>query len=432
VLLVDAEARSSRDVAVPFEWIAVPKPDGTSLRAPLIPLTWLGALHAAVAPLVDAVDASASPGVCGYRRGAEVGSAYSIEYRRFTEFSVAEASNARYVVSADVRRFFRATSWRSVLSSAQKAASTAAAADLALLSGQLEALGLTHLPPGYADARFLANMVLLGPDEAIGVPFTRWVDDYRIFAATLDEAHAALRRLTDGLSATGLMINEAKVRIESSEDFLAGRGAPLTSVYHPEMEPAECVQAALRAQFFAAAVDPVSQRRLLRFVLPRLAAERNDIAVDWALRVLSDVPWEAPRLLAYLAAFTDRAAVRTGTEQLLLRAVDSGNVWLAARLAALACSTGVSLSARRALVQGLAGTESRTLWGLLLRALALSGHGDAVTSEIRRRTLDHRAALAALRDLALPVPDALLGLVGPTAKALGDDAAPVPSLRTIL
>jgi hypothetical protein len=414
--------------AAPFEWMTVPKPDGTVMRVPLLPVDWLAELHRVVAPFKPGADALLSPGVCGYRRGAEPGSKYSGEHRRFSEFVEGEAASFAFVVTADVKQFFASTSWRVVTRVLTEALPSDDVSGLSTFAAAVDARGLHSLPPGYADARFLANLVLQAADEAIDRPFARWVDDYRIFCSTEADAHAALQRLESALDGVGLALNRAKVRVEGSADYLANCSQNFTSVYHPQSEHPDVVRTELRSLFLASAAEPQKHRRGLRFVLPRLAAERDDIAVNWALTILRDLPWETPRLAAYLSGFCDRVVVRDGVEEHLRHFMYAGDDWVTARLLALACSTGLSASGAEDIEAHVAATKSPTVWGLGLRALVLAGREEFVAGEVHRRVLDPRAASVVSHDLR---PEARLTTdwALPTTPS---ERIPWPSLETIL
>jgi hypothetical protein len=92
-----ASADRAEDAHRRIETIEVPKPDGGVTNAPILGLHHVALLHLATDPLRDAADAALSPGVCGYRRGAEPGYSYSFENLRFHEFSQAEAGSAAFV-----------------------------------------------------------------------------------------------------------------------------------------------------------------------------------------------------------------------------------------------------------------------------------------------------------------------------------------------
>lgn len=381
-----------------IEEMHVPKPDGSRLVAPILPLDRILQLHDAAEPFKDFVDHSLEVGVCGYRRGAESGMTYRTEHRRFTEFVEGETERAAFVVSADIRQFFVSTNWDLVLEAARTipGVSTARLEDVAR---DFRSLGLDHLPAGYADARFLANMVLLQVDATLRLPFARWVDDYRIFAASEADALEAVRQLSNALETIGLRLNADKVHIQPMQLFRASRQATLTSVYHPDSEPTEQVRASLRSVFISASSDPVAHRRELRFVLPRLAAEGDNIAVEWALAVLRDVPWEAPRIVDYLYTFSDDVRVRRGLENRLIESLDEGHTWVSCRLAVGLFNKDLSRGAAHAVAGALHATESPSLWGLLLRLLAFNGYAQEATEEIAKRCLSQNAVIAARMDM---------------------------------
>jgi len=413
-----------------IETLLVPRPNGGTLRAPVFGAPAHGELHRAVAALPDHTDQRLSRGVCGYRRGAESGFSYSREYRRFRDLSEGEAADAEWVVFADVKSFFDSCTWEVVLSALQRFVPKSDIEPVAAFAESAKRSGLDSLPPGYADARLLANAALVAADDAISLPFVRWVDDYRIFAPTRAAAEEALERLGTALGESGFSLNRAKGRVLSTVEFSSQRVAPLESVYHPDLEDGRHVRAELRTVFLQAVQEPVVNRRQLRFVLPRMAAQRDDFAVDFALRCIEGMPWEAPRLAGYLAAFADRPDVSAAVEASLL-SIESTSPWLASRVAALACRTGI----RDPDVIGAAAqsTDSPALWGLLLRALALSGHRDVVhqltaVNDVR----DPRAALIARRDVDLDTLPFQPLVASSTIDALRGGAAPRPVVDTLL
>ncbi|MCL8251365.1 RNA-directed DNA polymerase [Aeromicrobium fastidiosum] len=379
-----------------------------------------------------AVDAALAPGVCGYRFGAEAGLSYSSEHRRFQQFAKGEAEGAGFVVIADVAKFFRGSSWTVVLDSVDRlVGGKASTSELNEFARSAERSGLNHLPAGYADARFLSNVVLSATDELIPNSFARWVDDYRIFVDTEDEAATAVESLQVGLRTAGLSLNAAKLRVIPASLFPTMKGVPLESVYHPEVESAEDVRSSLRSVFWNAASDPTANRRSIRFVLPRLAEQRDDVAVDWALAVLPQMPWEAPRICSYLAAFVN-AEVSASVERQLIGALETKSTWTATRLSALAATAGVSKSAANVIAEAMKSVRSPALWSLLLRSLSLSGHSTEVHQVVSRGVTDPRGALAALRDI--DADDSFLDQTNllPTREALAAGPAPAPVTDSIL
>ena len=76
------------------------------------------------------------------------------------------------------------------------------------------------IPIGSNGSRILAEVALFNVDKALaeaGIRFIRFVDDYRLFAKTAAEAHAALATLIELLDREGLFINTRKSSIERIE-----------------------------------------------------------------------------------------------------------------------------------------------------------------------------------------------------------------------
>ncbi len=79
------------------------------------------------------------------------------------------------------------------------------------------------LPVGGPASRLLAELALRDADKALfdeGIPFTRYVDDYRFFIKG-DEAYDVLAFLAENLLAEGLTLNSAKTKLIDREAYLA-------------------------------------------------------------------------------------------------------------------------------------------------------------------------------------------------------------------
>jgi len=95
--------------------------------------------------------------------------------------------------------------------------------------GQLNALLLFWanrdsygLPVGSNASRILAEAALIDVDNymlSVGAKFSRFVDDYRLFAPDAHTAHHWLTQLIERLWLEGLTINKAKTRIEDVSDL---------------------------------------------------------------------------------------------------------------------------------------------------------------------------------------------------------------------
>jgi len=412
------------------QFVDVPKPDGGCRVAPVLSAQALRALRDAVAPLRQISDSILDPSVCGYRTGSTSGSAYSDEYMRFRDIGKALAEDHRYVVVADVQSFFGSVDADVVGATMLGPLGEAWQPIRQFLVGAKN-VGILGLPAGYGDARLIANHVLGVADKSIGTSFTRWVDDYRIYAESPAVARRAIRRLGESLQGLGLKLNDKKLEIIRSDEYLARRhGAPLESVYHPKSEPHEAVRANLRAVFLQAVNE--DNRRLLRFALPRLAEQKDTIAVQYALREIGQGSVDTPRLVFYLSAFLSGSDVREGIE--ILARTPELSPWTTMRLCPLLCSIALQEPTVEALRRAIEITQDPALWAALLRVLAVHGEKDLVVDQVaNKQPLDPRAAIGACVDVGQSVPKDLELLAPGTARAAASIAVvPHPTAYTLL
>jgi hypothetical protein len=348
------------------------------------------ALHDAVSELAVIAEKALEPGVCGYRAGAHAGSGHREEYGRFNEMTDALAETAHSVVVADVRSFFSSVTLSDAVSLLEGTFGTAATARLSSLVHEWTKQGQHVLPAGYADARLLANLVLHHVDRQLPMPFTRWVDDYRLFVNGPEEAREAIQLLEQCLGALRLTLNDAKVSVRLGGASWTGR-LPLTSVYHPDNEGPAPTRAALRRLFAASTTDPAARRRELRFVLPRLALSGDSIAVPFALHALRALPWEAPRVVGYLDGFLDDERVGPAVNILLDSAARAANTWMLARLAPLACRLPITEPAAARLQDLLAPSAPPVPWAAALRIWHVSVRARQSGLQLAPRSLPIRA-----------------------------------------
>lgn len=380
-------------------FVDVPRPGGAPRRVPVLSGAALGALRLAVQPLRQVSESVLDPSVCGYRTGATGDVSYSQEYRRFRTFSRNLSDDSAWVVLADIESFFDSTAADGAGEALNRQFGQAVASPVIDLMAKLHARGIPGLPAGYGDARLIANAVLAPVDATLKVPFTRWVDDYRLFASSEREAEGAALQLAQSLGEFGLCLNRSKFKILSSKEFRQVRlGVPLDSVYHAQDESPGAVHAALRAVF----VDAIAtgDRRRLRFALPRLAQEKDPVAIDYALAQLRENSIDSPRLVQYLSKFVECGNVAARVNSVAANPTLSD--WTLMRLVPLLCQTGLDKRTGTALSERAKQTESSLLWGLLLRLLAVTGHrsvGDFLVEENFRR--DRRAVAASFVDLGL-------------------------------
>ncbi|MDM4141920.1 MULTISPECIES: RNA-directed DNA polymerase [Mycobacterium] len=417
--------------AADVQFVDVPRTDRGKRTVPVLSGSALRALRDAIAPLRQISEALLDPAVCGYRTGATYGGAYSDEYLRFRSIGDALAHEHRYVVVADVQSFFDSVD-PELLSKKMPARvgnSWWRVHNFLLLASRS---GIRGLPAGYGDARLIANHLLSGADAAIQRPFTRWVDDYRIFADTPREAECAAARLADALGDFGFKLNVQKLSLTTSQEYLTRKhGAPLESVYHPQMESGAVVRASLRTVFFRAVND--QDRRLLRFSLPRLATQKDDIAVEYAIQQLSQNSVDTPRLVYYLSRFLEHQNVRERVQGIV-----QGPVlwpWTLIRLCPLLCNIPLEGSTLESLARQLQSTDIPALWAAILRVMAVHEQAEVVVDEIAsyENVPDPRAAIGALIDIGHTIPESLRSLAPQTAKVADESRKlPLPSAYTLL
>ena len=412
--------------------VAVPRPNGSIARVGVLHPRLHWALHEATSPLRNAADEVLAPGVSGYRRGAEAGSGYSEAYRRMRDLFDEFAESARVVVFADVERFFGSVTPETLRKAVGKSVTGADLGALFELVERMTDAGLPALTPGYADARLIGNLVLHQADRAVPVPFTRWVDDYRLFVPTEQDVPAVVRALNEALASLGLRLNAGKTLVLAVDEARRVARDSLGSVYHPDRDTPERVRSNLRAVLTEATKKPVTERRALRFVLPRLAREQDDVAVPFALRTLRELPWDAPRAVAYLGHFLDQPKVPIELEAIIRTAANRRDSWLLARLSPLAVRISLNAATLDALTRALPHTMGSPAWGLMLRLLALNGRMGVVQVVTNGPNVDVRAVLTAYKDLGLEPPQDLAATEPVLAEALESAPAPLPASDSLL
>lgn len=418
----------------PFLELSVPRPDGSHMRVPVLHPAVIVALHRATLPLRACGERDLSPGVLSYRRGADHNWRYSPGWRTFSAAAEQLATHVRWVVFTDVKSFFESTSWPVVLRCARALSDHRTCVPLQDLAERLSAAGLPYLPSGYSDARLLGNLVLAHAERRLEVPFMRWVDDYRLFTTSEEQAEAALERLAQGLGVFGLELNLGKTRIVPAHSALD----EIRSITAPIFDPSEStgkIREKLIAALHRAAADPPSRRSEMRYSLSGLTREREPAFIDWALQALWDVPWEAPRLIAYLASMPHDPRVGPGVERTLRRAAQAHDPWRVCRLAPLVIHTSagrVSHTTLAALAEALPVLSGSPAWGLALRTLSLAGARDLVAGALSGEVPDTRAALVALRDLDMALPAGLCAIEPALAETLRYVPAPLPPVHSML
>ena len=429
------DSRSGGEHNLKYRRLNIPRPNGEILAVVDLPIEERVALHLAVLPLRNVSDSLLDPGVCGYRQGAIAGDSHRGEYMRFRQMTQSMAEDSHTVISIDVSKFFDSVTLGKAAESVMRLAGAATAASLFKLSERWRAYGIKNLPAGYGDARLLGNIVLAAVDQQLYVPFTRWVDDYRLFLSREDDPASVVDSVERALGGVGLRLNVKKIEVESARDVVAGP-MPLTSVYHPDRDPDEVTRSALVSVFARAAVDPIRHRRELRFTLPRLADMGIDVATEFCLGALCDLPWEAPRLIGYLDRFSDQPKVRTAVLAIAKSAARDCDGWMLARLAPILCKINLdrqTIDALRNALMDAAKTQRAIAWGSIVRILGCAGDLEGVENAVRGEILEPRAALGAMRDVGISAASNVADLAPTTANALSTVFdVPIPSAATSL
>ena len=411
--------------------LSVPRPGRSSMQVPVLGFDRQLALHAACEPIKAIVDGRLRPEVCGYRTGAASDPGYQLEYQRYRDFLSGGVKDHLWSGTADVESFFSSVTYDTLVGALGTLSRPSNTQALEMVLSDFCASDLPLLPAGYADARMLGNLVLAAVDEALDIPFTRWVDDYRLFSNDQSAVLNSLRRVDQGLRSLDLRANPKKQRVLSRDvavDELIGRD--LDSVFHPEVESNDASRKTLRRVLIDALADPVYNRRLIRFCLPRLAYVHDDFAVDFAAQNLMATPWDLPRLIQYLHVFRDRESVAEQLFSALASAVENDDDWATARI----CVGVAGLTVPESLVDSLTAyalhTASSAAWGLVARVLALTRSPNAV--EVANRALDVRPSLACFRDLEESFPRELADRGLTTASVLEDVPVPLPLTFSLL
>ena len=146
-----------------------------------------------------------------------------INWRSFISVSQEEAEKASYVIICDISDFYTRI-YHHRLENALKALNTKA--DLVKrIMDMLQVFSGTvsyGLPVGGPASRLLAELALDGVDKLLRIEeirFCRFVDDYRIFCASREEAYQRLIFLSEKLFNEGLSLQKNKTRILQVKEF---------------------------------------------------------------------------------------------------------------------------------------------------------------------------------------------------------------------
>lgn len=147
----------------------------------------------------------------------------AISWREFMTVSCEAANEFPFVIICDISDFYsriyhhrveNALKWLRTNPEITKRISTL----LQVFSGTVS----YGIPVGGPASRLLAELALNGVDKLLraeGIRFCRFVDDYRIFCSSQDEAYRRLIFLSDKLFNEGLALQKNKTRILTAKEF---------------------------------------------------------------------------------------------------------------------------------------------------------------------------------------------------------------------
>ena len=192
------------------------------------------------------------------------------------------------------------------------------------------------IPQGYAPSDLLGKLYLNSVDlnlRAIGYDHLRCVDDIRIFCESEVEAQKALVDLAGLLRKRGLSLQSAKTKIYRSDEARAivdgiqpilepimkdlnealGIDNPYFSTTQAdelleqteEDTPAEVLKQAFQEHFIDAE-EKNFDKTLFHYLINRLGKSKDDIAVDYCLKLLTTRPEETDWILKYLQSILKR------------------------------------------------------------------------------------------------------------------------------
>jgi len=189
------------------------------------------------------------------------------------------------------------------------------------------------IPQGYSASDILAKVYLHTVDRTMideGFSYIRYVDDIRLFCSSFSDCKRSLMFITQLLRARGLNLQTSKTEMLRKSDAaekiegitpvievaqerykkeiaeIVGHIDPYASIFEIEAEvgsedaPIEVLLEVFKQHFMAE--GSYFSAMLFHFLLHRLAAQKDDTAVDFCLRQLHIRPQETQPILDYLGS----------------------------------------------------------------------------------------------------------------------------------
>lgn len=152
-------------------------------------------------------------------------------WHSFCDAGRARAAAHAYVLSTDICSFSQSICYRRLERALREACADTRLTDRIMSVVRASSGGASFgLPVGAPAFSLLAELVLDSTDRMLlanGVEFIRYIDDFRIFAASMADAQRTLLLVADRLSGVGgFSLQKTKTKILSSEEFLSRLPAP--------------------------------------------------------------------------------------------------------------------------------------------------------------------------------------------------------------
>lgn len=149
-----------------------------------------------------------------------------VSWRAFQEQSIEHAKDAAYVLTCDISDFYPRIYHHRLDNALRRATENSdhvwrIMKILSVVAGNVS----YGLPVGGPAARLLSELLLSNVDKLLkvaGLHFCRYADDYHIFCQSREDAYDSLILISERLLTNeGLLLQKAKTRIASSDEFLS-------------------------------------------------------------------------------------------------------------------------------------------------------------------------------------------------------------------
>lgn len=147
-----------------------------------------------------------------------------VGWRNFQIESNKRAEDAEYVIACDISDFYSRIYHHRLENLLQRTTQSHLVKRIMAILTKISKNTSYGLPVGGPAARLLSELLLNTTDKMLeveGISFTRFADDYHLFANSKHDAYRYLIYLSEKLQNDGLSLQKAKTRIVTKQEFLA-------------------------------------------------------------------------------------------------------------------------------------------------------------------------------------------------------------------